>query len=465
MRKRRGPGSTASAASPNGCLTSSPTVKSQTPNQPQSPTYSSESIRSTDPSNKPEDASLSRNCVKRENAESPSKSGELGALEKTRGNERERETAIVDGRDPSSPGAGRQAQSCCGRAATNCGDVRLMRERESCFSNAHCLGRFSSVKSHPKSQTLPALPTKSVSPPPHSAHLELCHRHSAHPLSELPWERPPPPPPPPLPCLLRPFYPFSSTKRTHPHNHTLPASNRLCTGEECNLFHYSSHNPGSHLSHQSLPSSPYREMFFSSLPPSSGCPCQDCFSGQEHQSASVRTFHPLHADQLESPHWFQGPGLQQTREAPDLWESETQWQVAREAEICQCKSAIPMFHIRHSTSDPTPEHPRYAIGAHPGYPSPHSLMDVPDGTSSGYHTPLQARHSCPCSSYQPSPVESHESRGYVSGYHSGSASPLPTSSPSPLRSRMPESQSESRDQLHTEEHKGEWQTQWRLCLH
>lgn len=459
VRKRRGPGSTASATSPNGCLTSSPTVRPQTLSHSQSLTCTSDSHRSSFPSDK-EDTSLTLNCPERENTDCQSKrgDGEVGAKEITRVKERERETAILDDADPSSPGSLRREHSCCGRAGTKCGDFGWNRVREPCFPHGHCLGRCTSIKNHPKSQTLPVLPTKSVSPPPHSTHLELCHRHSAHPLPELPWERPPPPLPPlPLACVLRPCYPYSTNDRTHPHSHTLPASNRLCTGEECNLFHYSTHNPTPHLSHQSLLSSPYREMFFNSPAPSSSCPCRDCLSRQEHQSASVRTFHPLHSEQLESPQWSQGAGHQQTREAPHLWESENQWEVAREAEIWKCKSAMPAFHIYHSTSDkgPNPEHPRYAVGVHQSYPSPQSLMDVQDGTSSGYHTPPQARHSCPCSSYQSSPAESHESRGYASGYHSESASPLPASSPSPRRGGLQETPFESRDQMHAEQRKGE----------
>lgn len=356
----------------------------------------------------------------------------------------------MDDGDPSSPVGPRRDHSCCG-AAMKCGDVGMEREREPC----HCLGRCSSIKKHPKSQTLPALPSKSISLPPHSTHMELCHRHSAHPLPELPWERPPPPPP--LPCVLRPCYPYSTGERTHPHSHTLPASNRLCTGEECHLFHYSGHNPASHLSHQSLPSSPYREMFFSSPTPSFGCPCRDCSSRREHQTASVRTFHSLHPDQSENPHWSQGAGLQRTREAHPLWESENPWEAGREADMWQCKPAMPAFHVCHSSLDqgPNPENLRYAIGPHQGYPGPQSLMDVRDGASSGYHTPPQPRHSCPCSPYQSSPAESRESRGYASGYHSGSASPLPASSPSPGRGRLPETPSGCRDQQSTEHHKGE----------
>ncbi|XP_033483061.2 tensin-2-like isoform X1 [Epinephelus lanceolatus] len=450
VRKRRGPGSTASGASPNGCLTSSPTVKPQTPSQPQPLTYTSDSSRSSVLADQPEDTSPSINRPERENTDSPSKrgDGEDGAKDKRRGKEKDRETAILDDGDPSSPQGLRREHSCCGRA--KCGDGGWEREREPCLSDVHCLSRCNSVKKNPKSQTLPALPSKSISPPPHSAHMELCHRHSAHPLPELPWERPPPPPP----CLLRPCYPYSSPEHTHLHSHTLPALNRLCTGEECHLLHYSSHNPASHLSHQSLPSSPYREMFFGSPTPSPGCPCRDCASRREHQSASVRAFHPLHPDQSESPHWSPGAGIQRTREAPPLWESENPWEVAREAEFWQCKSAMPAFRVCHSSLDqsPNPE-PRYAMGPHQGYPSPQSLMDVRDGASSGYHTPPQPRYSCPCSPYQSSPAESHESRGYASGYHSGSASPLPASSPSPGRGRLPETPSGSRDQQHIEHHK------------
>ncbi|TKS70863.1 Tensin-2 [Collichthys lucidus] len=457
VRKRRGPGSTASAASPNGCLTSSPTVKPQTPNQPQPLTHTRDSSRSSVPSDHQDNSSQSINHPEKENTDCHLKrgGGEDGVKEKTRGKERDRETAILDDGDPSGLGGLRREHSCCGRASTKCGDVGWEREREPCLSNSHCLGRCSSVKKHPKSQTLPALPSKSVSPPPHSPHMELCHRHSAHPLPELPWERPPPPPP--LPCVLRPCYPYSTNERTHLHSHTLPASNRLCTGEECHLFHYSSHNPTSHLSHQSLPSSPYREMFFGSPTPSSGCPCRDCSNRREHQSAPIRTFHPLHPDQSENPHWSQGAGVQRTREAPPLWESENPWDVAREAEIWQCKAAMPTFRVCQSTLDqgPNPEHPRYAIGPHQGYPSPQSLTDVRDGASSGYHTPPQPRHSCPCSPYQSSPAESHESRGYASGYYSGSASPLPASSPSPGRGKLPETPSGCRDQQQAEHHKVE----------
>lgn len=464
VKKRRGPGSTASAASPNGCLTNSPTVKPQAPSHPQSLTCTTESNRSSFPSEKLQDVSLSKS-PERETAECPSKrgDGEIGEKEKTKGKERDRETAILDDTDPSSPGALRRDNSCCGRMGAKCGDVGWKREQEPCLSNGRCLGHCSSIKKHPKSQTLPALPSKSMSPPPHPAHLELCHRHSAHPLPELPWERPLPPPPPALPCVLRPCYPCPTSEHIHPHSHTLPALNRVCTGDECNLFHYSSHSPSPHLSHQSLPTSPYREMFFNSQTSSPACPCRECFSRREHQSSSVRTFHPLHPDQLESQHWSLGGGLHQTREAPRLWESENQWEAVREAEIWNCKPAVPAFHLCHPTAGqgPSPEHPRYTIGVHQSYPGP--LMEVQDRASSGYHTPPQPRHSCPCSSYQSSPAESHESRGYASGYQSGSASPLPAGSPSPERGRPRQTPSLAKDQLQTEQHKGNCEILFVAC--
>ncbi|XP_068170656.1 tensin-2-like isoform X2 [Antennarius striatus] len=449
VRKRRGPGSSASAVSTNGYLTSSPTVKPQTANQAHTVTNTSDCSHSLIPSDQP---APSTTCPVRESTDYLLRKGdkEDGVKEKTQQKEKDRETAILDDGDPSSPQGLRREHSCYGCAGKKCGDVGWEKAREACLSNSRCLGQCS-IKKHPKSQTLPALPTKSMSPPSHSTHFELCHRQSAHPLPELPWERPLPPPP--LPCLVRPCYPYS-TECIHPHSHTLPTSNRLCPGEECNFFSYSSHNAASHLSHQSLPSSPYREMFFSSPTPCSGCSCRDCSSRREHQSASV-TFHPMKMDQLENSHWSSVGGLQQTREGPQLWNRENQWEVAREVGNWQCKSAMQTFCGCHSTLDqgPNPEPSRFTIGAHQGYPTPKSLMDVRHGASSGYHTPPQPRLSCPCSPYQSSPAESHESRGYTSGYHSGSVSPLPTSSPSPGRGRLPDAPSESRETEPVEHHK------------
>lgn len=376
------------------------------------------------------------------------------AKQKTREKERDRETAILDDGDTSSPGVLQHERSCCTRAATKCGDTGWERDRELCLSNGHCLGHFTSIKKHPKSQTLPALPSKSLSPP-HSTQLEFYHRHSTHPLPELPWERPLNPPS--MPCLHGPCCPYPTPEHAHSHSHTLPGSNRFCTGEECHLFHYPSHV--AHPSRPPQPGSPYREIFFSTPTSSSHCSCQDCSSRREQQLASVRRFHQPHLDNSENPHWSQGAGLRQTRETPPVWETEKPWELMREAEFWQCKPSMPAFHLCHSPLDqvPNPEQPRIAIAPHQNYPVPQSLMDVRDGASSGYHTPLQPRHSCPCSPYLSSPSESRESRGYVSGYHSGSVSPQPDSSPSPGRGRFPDTPLGSGDQLHSEHHKSEYQ--------
>ncbi|XP_041835790.1 tensin-2-like isoform X2 [Melanotaenia boesemani] len=453
VRKRRGPGATASVASPNGCLTSSPTVKPQSPTHAQSLSCTSNSSCSSVPSEHLGEASVSINCPEGRNSECPSRREDVEdrTKEKIREKEKDRETAILDDGDLSSPRGLRREHSCWGRASTKSSDVEWERDKELCLSSSHYRGCSNNIKSHPKSQTLPALPSKSISPPPshHSAHMDFCHRHSAHPLPELPWERPLPPPS--LPCLHRPCYPYPSPEHAHTHTHTLPTSNRLCPGEECHFFHYSSHGPGSHLSHQPQPTSPYREMFFSSPVSPSCCPCQDSSSRREHQPASVRAFHQLRSNQPENPHWSQGAGVQRAREAPPLWETEDPWELAREAELWQCKSSVPVFHLCHSTLEQVanPEQPRFAITPHQNFSTPQSLMDVRDGASSGYHTPLQPRHSCPCSPYRSSPSESRESRGYASGYHSRSTSPLPTSSPSPGRGRLPDFPSGSGDQPHT----------------
>ncbi|MEQ2160632.1 hypothetical protein GOODEAATRI_001400, partial [Goodea atripinnis] len=272
----------------------------------------------------------------------------------------------------------------------------------------------------------------------------------AHPVAEITWDHPIHPPS--LPCLNRPCYPYTTPEHALAHSHTLPASNRCYPGEECHLLQYPGHGSGSHPSLQPHPGSPYREVFISSPTSASYCPCQDCSSRREHQSTSVKVFRQLHPDQTESPHWLQGARVQQSREAPRLWEAEKPWELTREADLLQCKTPMLSFNVCHSPMDHSsnPEQPRFAIAQHQNYPIPQSLMDARDGFSSGYNTPLQPQHSFPCSPYQSSPSENRESRGYASGYHSGSASPLPASSPSPARGRLPDIPlgSESKSDVH-----------------
>ncbi|XP_037106884.1 tensin-2-like isoform X2 [Syngnathus acus] len=411
VRKRRGPVPT---SSPNGCLSSSPTVKTQIASQPQTLTSTSGCVPFT---SHPES----------ETTESLTEKGERGTRERVR--DKDRETEILDEANLSSTGGLRRERSCCGRAGIKCGGVGRQWEEEPCLSNGHCAGCRNSIKKHPKSQTLPTLATKSVSPPPHLTHMELCHRHSVHPLPA--WEQPAPS----APCLHRSCFPYSASE--HSHGHTLPASNRLYN-DECQGFHYASQNPIAHLSHQSLHSSPYREMFFS---PPNQCPCRDCSSRREHQAASVRLLHPMHPDQAV--------GLQRTREA--LWESKNPWEVPGEADFWQCKAAVPPYHGCHSAAlKQGAEQQRFVLGPHQNYPSPQPVVDTRDGVSSGYHSPPPPRQSCPCSPYQSSPVESHESRGYASGYLSGSASPPPASSPSLGREILAGTPPEAKD--HQNEH-------------
>ncbi|XP_041744634.2 tensin-2-like isoform X1 [Coregonus clupeaformis] len=456
VKKRRGPACVgASGASPNGCPPSSPTAKPQAQPQTQPLSLSSDSGHSSTPSEHLEDPPprpLSRLEKEKEEMDGLLRrvEGEGGGRERVRQRERDRETAILDdGESVPDGGSKREQRSCCiqaghGPRCQRCGEApgwERAREREPCLANGHYMDRCNRTKGNPKSRTLPALPSQlPASPRPLSPHLNLCHRHSAHPLPELPWEHPPPP----LPCLHRPCYPYLAPENVHPHTHTLPASNRVfCGREECQLFHYPAHAPLSpRLSHQSLPSSPYREMFYSpAAPPPGGCPCQDCTCRREHQSASARAFHPLRPDQPESPHWARGrdselwdreAGLRRGREwPPQLWKAENLWDAERKAEFWQ-RSVGGMSSYRgyQSPLDQGHDPSVFLLGPNlPGYPSPHPLLDNPRG-SSGYHTPQPPLHSCPCEPYQQaSPSESHGSRGYASGYQSVSASPLPPGGP------------------------------------
>ncbi|KAK6320957.1 hypothetical protein J4Q44_G00079330 [Coregonus suidteri] len=450
VKKHRGRGSFGVAdASPNACPKGSPTAKpppsaqppppAQPQSQPQPLSLSSDSGHSSTPSEHIEDpppCPLSRLEKKKEEMDCLLRMGEGGERDRVRQRERDRETAILDDGDSVPDGGLRREQwSCCVRAGhgprcQRCGEASGW-ERELCFANGHCMDRCnSSTKGNPKSRTLPALPSQQpVSHRPLEPRLDLCHHHSAHPLPELLWERPPPP----LPCLHRPCYPYPAPEHAHPHAHTIPASNMLfCGGEKCQVFHYPAPTPP-RLSHQSLPSSPYREMFFSpAAPPPGGCPCRDCTCRREHQSASARAFHPLCLDQPESPHWARGrdselwdreAGLKRGREGPpQLWEVENPWEAEREAEFWQRRSVGGMTPYRGCHSP---------LGQGPGYPSPHPFLDSPLG-SSGYNTPQPPCHSCPCSPYQQaSPSESHGIRGYASGYQSGSTLPLPPGGPNP----------------------------------
>nr|XP_046195603.1 tensin-2-like isoform X2 [Oncorhynchus gorbuscha] len=429
----------------NACSTGNPTAKPPPPAQPQSQpqpqplSLSSDSGHSSTPSDHMEDPphcllSHLENENEKEVVDCLLRRGEGGERDRAMQRERDREMAILDDGDSVPEGGLRREQwSCHGRRCQRCGEASGW-EREPCFANGHCMARCnSSTKGNLKSRALSALPSQQpVSPRPLEPHLDMCHLHSAHPLPKLPWECPPPP----LPCLHRPCYPYPAPEHAPPNSHTIPASNRLfCGGEECRVFHYPATRPAPpRLSHQSLPSSPYREMFFSPAAPprSDGCPCRDCTCRQEHQSASARAFHPLCPDQPESLHWPRGQdsvlwdrdaGLRRGREGPSqLWEPDNSWEAEREAEFWQRSSVRGMSPYVGCHSP---------LGQGPGYPSPQPLLDNPGG-SSGYNTPLPPCHSYPCSPYQQDPPsESHGSPRYASGYQSGSTLPLPPGSPNP----------------------------------
>ncbi|XP_071015437.1 tensin-2-like [Oncorhynchus clarkii lewisi] len=435
VKKHRGRGS------PNACSTGNPTAKPPPPAQPQSQpqplSLSSDSGHSSTPSEHMEDPPpypLSRLENEKEVVDCLLRRGEGGEKDRAMQRERDRETAILDDGDSVPEGGLRREQwSCHGRRCQKCGEASGW-EREPCFANGHCMARCNnSTKGNIKSRALSSLPSQQpVSPRPLEPHLDMCQRHSAHPLPKLPWECPPPP----LPCLHRPCYPYPAPEHAPPNSHTIPASNRLfCGGEECRVLHYLTTRPAPpRLSHQSLPSSPYREMFFSPAAPprSDGCPCRDCTCRQEHQSASARAFHPLCPDQPESLHWprrqdselwDRDAGLMRGREGPSqLWEPDNPWEAEREAEFWQRRSMRGMSPYIGCHSP---------LGQGPGYPSPQPLLDNPGG-SSGYNTPLPPCHSCPCSPYQQnSPSRRHGSPRYASGYQSGSTLPLPPGSPNP----------------------------------
>ncbi|XP_010893263.4 tensin-2 isoform X2 [Esox lucius] len=430
VKKRRGPGTVrASGVSPNGCPPSSPAA--QPPPQAQ-PSFSPHAGHSSAPCEYPEAPfarPLSHPDGEKEETDRPRQEAESVARERARVRQRERETAILGDGD-CFPGGGlrREQRSCCvgPDSGQRCGEAAGW-ARAPCLVSGHCVERCS----NPKSRTLPALPSQQ---PPHtrplSPRLDLCHRHSAHPLPELPWEHSPPP----SQCLLRPCCSYLTPEHAHPHAHTLPAANRLvCGGEEFQLYHYPGHVP--HLSHQTMASNPYKKIYFRpTAPPPGSCQCRDCTCRREHQSASARA-QPLCQDGPESPLWAREAGF---RQGPrQSWEAEKIWEAEREAEFWQQRSGGGGMSPYRGCNSPLVQgqgHDPSAFLMDPklsGYPSPQPVPESPRG-SSGYHTPQPPQPSCPCSPQQrPSPTESHGSRGYISGHQSGSASPLPSGGPNP----------------------------------
>ncbi|XP_072540507.1 tensin-2 isoform X2 [Salminus brasiliensis] len=404
VKKRRNPGSGSYSCKP-GINPSTPTTSQ--PFQPISP--SSDSGHSSTPSELLEEPPLPP----------PHRDDRERVQVRQSERERDRETAILDDGECSPH---RMASSCCGRPYSQ--------------PQAYCvpdLPRAHPQTVRPKHHTLPCSLTSS----PLTVH-EVCVSQP-----DLPWNRGRCPH---HTCSqpARPFYAYpSQDAHTHSplmrttrssHAHTLPAQTRLFySGEVCPLFHCSTnshghtHIPPPHPSHQSLPASPYRDLRFSSAPPTS-CSCRDC----AHLSDDL-TLHSLRVNQFESLPWSRDAGFGCRREGPVHWARdggmESHWDRAQGAEYWRHRTAVPptmsSYGHGHCHSLSKQDPPVYVVDQRPdspssSYPSPHS---------SGYHSP---HPPCPCS-----PSRVRESPGYASMGHSPNASPLALT-PSPKRASLPQ---------------------------
>lgn len=334
-----------------------------------------------------------------------------------------RETAILDDAEML-----RKDHSCCSQNVQK----TSLREKEPCVVGNHCHTRCNCVRNNPKSRTLPALNSKSTSPPPTShlsaSQLDICHVHGSYSHPDLQVPRPALAPVPlSQPCLYQKCFPCPPLEpRPVPLSHVaLPNSQRLCAGSDFQLY-FPSPSSSTHLSQPSLPTTgPYRELFIGTTNPL--CPCRDC--GASIRREPIRTFHALHADQSESSQWSHGARQR------ELWESP--WQ--REAEFWQYhKAPVQAFHSCPATVSPSPalEQRRFPGGT-PGS-SPHSLNDVRETGRSG-PPQLEPHVSCPCVPALVSPTESPGSRGFESSPNTPSPSGASPSRVSPSKARAPQS--------------------------
>uniref|UniRef100_A0A8C6SYG5 Uncharacterized protein n=1 Tax=Neogobius melanostomus TaxID=47308 RepID=A0A8C6SYG5_9GOBI len=341
--------------------------------------------------------------------------------------ERERETAILDDANIS-----RKDHSCCSQNIQKSSP----REKEPCLVGNHCHTRCNCVKNNPKSQTLPALASKSTSPPPNpqmsASQLDICRLHSAYTHPDLQVQQPSLAPVPlNQPCLYQKCYPCPQLEpRPMPLSHVaLPNTQRLCSSSDFQLY-FPSQNSSMHLSQPSLPTtSPYRELFIGPTNPI--CPCGDCSASNRREP--IRTFHAIHGDQLESSQWSHGARRR------DLWENPWQrdfWQYH--------KPPVQAFHSCPATVSPSPalEQRRFPEGA-PGpsqaFPSLQSLNDAREvGRSECHSLPqLEPHMSCPCVPALVSPTEIPGGRGYESRSNTSSPSSSSPSRVSPSKARIP----------------------------
>ncbi|XP_066520912.1 tensin-2 [Hoplias malabaricus] len=406
VKKRRIP-----VSSSNSCKTEmdpstpSPTTTSTSqPFQPVSP--SSDSGHSSTPSELLEEPPLPPPHTETEDKKR--------ALERQSEKHRDRETAILD--DGDCP-ALKLDSPCCGRPYSH--------------PQTYCVPDLPSThpqKLHPKHHTLPCSLTSSPLP---VRDVCLCQ-------SDLLWDRGRCPHHT-CPQQSRGLYVYPSQDiRTHSsrlhttpysHAHTLPAQTRLfCSGEAYPLFHYSAHSHGlTHIppslpSHHSVPSSPYRELHYSSSPPTS-CTCRDCSHLRE--DLSLQSFR---ISQLESVPWSREAGFGCRREGPVHWARdramESHWDKAQGPEFWRHRTAVPPMMSSyghehcHSVSKQDFVLDYRSDPPSSSYPSPHS---------SGYHSP---HPPCPYS-----PPQVRESPGYSSMGHSPNTSP-PALTPSTKRASV-----------------------------
>lgn len=319
--------------------------------------------------------------------------------------QKDRETAILDDGDCSHL---RVEHSCCGRP----------------YSHPYSylgpdLSKTPPQKLHPKHFTLPCTRTTTlpVCEPCGSQSDFLRERgHCQHHM------------------CTRSCYPYPSVEtHNHTHNrsahaHTLPVQAHLfSSGDGCPLFHCSAlvhnhtHIPSPQSSHQSLPSSPYHELRFSSTSPTS-CSCRNCLRLREDLS------HSLRMSQLESLPWHREPGFGYRREGAVHWTRDGNME-SQDTDCWQQRSIIPPLMSsfghghRHCHSVSKHDHPVYG-----GDPRPDpSLSPYSSPHSSGYHSP---HLPWPCS-----PPCVRDSPGYASLAQSPNSSPL-ANTPSPKRTSL-----------------------------
>lgn len=387
MKKRRLPGSTS---------TSPPAINTSTSTQ--LPCFSSSSgHRSTLSELEGPALPSSYYLYQKENKERD------GERERSNVRDKDRETAILDDGDSSRLQAER---SCCARP----------------YSHPHSylgpdLSKTPPQKLQPKHFTLPCSRTSA---------LPVCEPCGSQP--NFLWDR--------GHCqhhlCTRPCYPYTAPERhtnNHPRSHTLPVQARLyCSGDACPLFHYPplaynhpTHIPPPQSSQQSLPSSPYHELRFSSTSPTS-CSCRDCLNLREDLS------HSLRVSQLKSLSWHREPGFGYRREGAMHWARDEDID-SQDTDCWQHKALMPPFVSsygyghRHCHSISKQDPPVYGTDPRPDP----SSSPYPSPLSSGYHSP---HLPWPCS-----PPNVRDSPGYASMAQSPNSSPL-AHTPSPKRTSL-----------------------------